>query len=127
MSQSPPKIRGPLTRLADRTWRFWAVVVLFPVLYVGSFGPAYWWQHSSDSRIVTIVYAPLVELAWHFPNPLMDLGWAYANCGVSDNGKRLAWAPLWHDAARPSGPMSLFWFDPTAIAAQAPAAPTPTD
>lgn len=44
MDERPTKRRGLLLWLADRTWRFWVVVlVILPALYVASFGPACWW------------------------------------------------------------------------------------
>ena len=39
MDQRPDKRRGPLLWLAGRTWRFWVVAVVLPLLYVASFGP----------------------------------------------------------------------------------------
>ena len=51
MDEQPKKRRGPLTWLAARTWRFWVVVVVvLPVLYVGSFGPACRWLAGSTFR-----------------------------------------------------------------------------
>jgi hypothetical protein len=80
-----------------------AALMLF-ALYVASFGPAYWWQHSSGSRIVPVVYAPLVETAWRAPRFVINwLGW-YASCAGSDYDKRLACSPLWRD-----GPRAFSW------------------
>src|SRR5437762_631139 len=52
MDEPTRKRRGPLTWLAARTWRFWvAVAAMLPVLYVGSFGPAYWWLSQPRSSV----------------------------------------------------------------------------
>jgi len=66
MNSPNPKRRGPLTWLAARTWRFWGVVVLLPlVLYLGSFGPACWLLRNSDLipnglfDAIETVYAPV--------------------------------------------------------------------
>jgi hypothetical protein len=73
-------------------------------LYVLSFGPAYWWEHSSGSRIVPIVYAPLVETAWRAPRFVLNgLTW-YAMCTGYDDDKRLGCSPLWRN-----GPRAFSW------------------
>jgi hypothetical protein len=92
MDENPTKRR--------RRWR--RITLLLAVslaLYAASFGPAYWWQHSSGNQIIPLVYAPLVEAAWHVPLGARALAW-YAACGVSDNGKRLGCAPLSRDGIR---------------------------
>jgi len=74
------------------------------ILYVVSFGPAYWWQHSSGSRLVPVVYAPLVESAWRAPRFVINgLAW-YAMCAGADDNKRLGCSPLW-----PDGPRAFSW------------------
>jgi hypothetical protein len=43
MDERPNKSRGPLLWLAGRSRRFWVgAMVMMPLLYVGSFGPACW-------------------------------------------------------------------------------------
>src|SRR5437899_226915 len=118
MNQHTPKRRGPITLLREsRRFRFLVMLATcLAVLYVASFGPAYWWQHSSESRIITVVYAPLVETAWHFPTFVMDGMWWYATCAVSDNGKRLGCSPLWR-----GGPRALSWLFPVAVPVNPPA------
>jgi len=82
-----------------------AAVTALLVLYVVSFGPAYWWQRSSRSRIIPIIYAPLVEGAWHSPGFVLDgLRW-YACCIGYDSDEPLGCHPLWRD-----GPRAFDWY-----------------
>lgn len=84
------------------------------VVYVLSFGPAYWWQYSSEDRIIPIIYAPLIEATGHMPRYVWrTLSW-YASCGItgasmgmSDEGKRLGCSPLWRNGLR-----AWHWFTP---------------
>ena len=83
----------------------WAAAVLvLVVLYVLSFGPAYWWQRSSNGRIIPIIYAPLVETAWRSPGfVIKGLAW-YACCLGYDEDQRFGCSPLWRD-----GPRAFHW------------------
>jgi hypothetical protein len=64
MDDRPKKRRGPLLWLAAKSWRFWIVVVLAPLLYVASFGPACWiTSHAGiDGYWLFCVYAPFIYL-----------------------------------------------------------------
>ena len=55
---------GPLYWLGRRSRRFWIIaVMLMPVLYVASFGPACWLaeRHMLPRKHVAMIYEPLVE------------------------------------------------------------------
>lgn len=76
--EQPTKRQGPLLWLSARSWRFWGVVALLPVLYVASSGPAGMFlirlsvargdpirRLSVDYDYWTPTYAPLVWMATH--------------------------------------------------------------
>ena len=81
MDQPERKRRGPLTWLADRTWRFWIGVALLPVLYVASFGPVAWmlsrgWMPDISEQEFELFYWPIAQLYDHGPKPIHDsLDW----------------------------------------------------
>jgi hypothetical protein len=81
---------GPLYWLGHRSRRFWIfAVVLMPVLYVGSFGPACWiaTQGESDSLGRTVVlysYYPLLWIASRLPERVNRAVNSYARCLASD-------------------------------------------
>jgi len=74
MSQPERKRRGPLTWLADRTWRFWGVVGMLPVLYVASL-PCWVWAHyhgfvphgSQFALISDLCFTPVDWITDNFP------------------------------------------------------------
>ena len=81
-----------------------ATVLVLVVLYVLSFGPAYWWQRSSNGQIIPIIYAPLVETAWRSPGfAIKGLTW-YACCLGYGENQRFGCSPLWRD-----GPRAFHW------------------
>jgi hypothetical protein len=111
-----------MNRRPNRKGIAWATAgMVLVVLYVLSFGPAYWWQHSSGSRVIPIVYAPLVETGWRSPRFVLNgLTW-YATCTGYDSDKRLGCSPLWRN-----GPRAFSWIsvrvpsNPTSPAPNAP-------
>ena len=74
------------------------------IVYVASFGPAYWWQHSCQSRVIPIFYSPLVEAAWHSPRFVIRWLGMYASCVAWREDERLGCSPLW-----PTGPRAVHW------------------
>lgn len=85
MEDPERKRRGPLGWLAGRSRGFWiAAVVLAPVLYVGSFGPACW--YTAVPQVMTspvppphplmIIYRPLGS-AWGYVGRYLNR-WAVA-------------------------------------------------
>ena len=98
-------------RQKRRTIAWAAAVVALLTVYVISFGPAYWWQHSSRSRAVTILYAPLVETAWRSPSFVVNGLWWYATSAGHDDDMWLGCGPLWRNGPRVwrDGPRALSW------------------
>jgi len=83
MDKPERKRRGPLTWLADRTWRFWVVMALLPALYVASYGPACWAYHrrripQSMEPALIAAYRPLDWLSANGPEPIGNMLIRYA-------------------------------------------------
>src|SRR5262245_61702367 len=83
MNELRTKPFGPLTWLAARTWRFWIVVTLLPVLYVTSLGVVGWMvfhQHVSAVPLAFFYYPILKYSVSDYPTGGL---WAYLRwCGA---------------------------------------------
>lgn len=66
MDERPTKRRGPLAWLAARTWLFRVGVVLLPVAYAVSFGPACWIASltgTHNARWMSAIFSPIAHVA----------------------------------------------------------------
>ena len=108
MEKAPPKRRGLIGWLAARSRRFWGVVLLLPVLYVASFGPACWLISYVGVGIarpnppiravdwISMAYVPVGQMALHGPDFVaQSLAW-YATLGVPDDKPALIPIRLHH-------------------------------
>jgi len=110
------RIANRRRKLGRVYWKTAAAAASVLVLYSLSFGPAYWWQHSSGSRIVSVVYAPLVEATGYSPKFVWRALHWYAGCAVKNDGQRLGIAPLFRN-----GPRAFHWFREVPISVKPPA------
>jgi hypothetical protein len=90
-------------RPSARFWKTIAVACSLLLLYLLGFGPAYWWQHSSGSRVIPIIYSPLCEITSYSPRWVQHGLARYALWGVTDDGQRFAISPTGH------GPRVFYW------------------
>jgi len=74
MNEPERKRRGPITLFCESRrfrWGVIAVVLLLPVLYVASFGPACWWftpgSYSATPKVPAF-YMPIGWLYFHAPH-----------------------------------------------------------
>ena len=67
---------------------FWATVVMvLPVLYVLSFGPAVWIaSHKEDQQSLSLnsCYLPVAWVLWHAPRPISNALQSYARIGMKN-------------------------------------------
>ena len=82
MSEPERKRRGPITLFCEsrRFRRAVLALVLPPILYIMSFGPACWiTSHTGrGANVVSIVYQPLFSTWWNGPKPFNGLIARYA-------------------------------------------------
>ena len=67
----------------------WIVTLLIglPMMYVGSFGPAYWIEaRGGYGKMATTIYQPLYQAGWHVRPVANALIW-YANVGSPEGGE----------------------------------------